>query len=61
MLQPGLTDGLELALEPATDDIDRDAPRGELINSRQLLGGNRRRPRPGQYRGNNLELFGRGQ
>ncbi len=61
MLQPGLADGLKLALEPAADNIDRHAPGSELINGRQLLGGNRRGPWPGQYRGNDLELFGRRQ
>lgn len=51
VLQPMLPDRRELALELATDDIDGDAATGELIDGRQLLGRDRRVPRPGQDRG----------
>lgn len=61
MVQPWLADGTELALEPAGHDIDRHAALGELVDGRQLLGRQRRRPRPRQDRGNHLERFSGGQ
>lgn len=61
VFQPMFADGLELALEPATDDVHRDTAIGQLIDSRQLLGRQRRLPGAGQNRRNHLELGGRCQ
>ena len=61
VLEPGLADGAELALEPAADDVDRDAAVGEMVDRGDLLGGERRVPRSGQERGDHLEPLGGGQ
>ena len=58
MFQPGLTNGLELTLEPAADDIYRDAAVGELVDGRQLLGRQGRLPRARQDRRDHLEFSG---
>lgn len=58
MLQPMLANGLELALEPATDNIHRNTAVGELVDGRQLLGRQRRLPRPRQDRRDDLEAGG---
>jgi hypothetical protein len=56
VFQPVFADGLELALEPAADDIDRHPAVGELIDGSQLLGRQRRLPRARQDRSDDLSL-----
>ena len=56
VVEPGLADRRELAAEPAADDVDGDAAVGEMVDRRDLFGGDRRVPRPRQDRGDHLEL-----
>ncbi len=48
VVEPGLADGPELAGEPARDEVDGDAPLGQFGDRGDLLGGQRRVPRPGR-------------
>jgi hypothetical protein len=59
VLEPRLADRGELALEPAADDVDRDPAVRDVIDGRELLGDDRRRPRPRQDRREDLEPRGR--
>ena len=61
MIEPELADGVELAAEPAGDDVYRDAALRQIADRRDLLGGERRVPWPGQDGGNDLERGRRGE
>ena len=61
MLQPGLADGLELAPEPPRDDVDGDAPVGQVIDGGDLLGQHHRIPRAGQDGGDDFQSLGGSQ
>ena len=61
MVEPGLADGVELAAEPAADDVDRDARVGQMADRRDLLGEQRRMPGAGQHRGDDFQLLGGGE
>ena len=61
MVEPGLADAVEFALEPAGHQVDGDPAVGELVDGRQLLGRQRRIPGAGQDGGDHLETLGGGQ
>ncbi len=55
------TNGLEFALEPAADNVHRNAAVGQLVDGRQLFRRQGGLPRPGQDRGNHFERGRRSQ
>jgi hypothetical protein len=61
VLEPGLTDCGKFTAKPSGPDVDRYASLAQVIDGGDLLGSDRRIPRPRQDRGNDLELFGRGK
>jgi len=50
---------MKLTSEPAADDIDRDAPTAQMVESGDLLGHNGWMPRTRQDRRDQLEAFRR--
>lgn len=61
MIEPEFANRGELASEPAADDIDGDAAIGQVVDGSDLLGRQRRVPRAGQDRCDNLQRCGRGK
>ena len=55
MIEPMLADGVELAAEPAADDVDRDAPVCQVVDGRNLLGRESWVPWPRQEGGDHLQ------
>lgn len=59
MLQPGLAEGGELALEPAGYDVDGEAAVGEVVGGRAELGEDAGVPEAGVDGGDDLQTLGR--
>ncbi len=58
VLQPGLAERGELALEPAADDVDREPAAGELVRRGAQLGQHAGVPEAGVDGGDDLQAFG---
>ena len=58
VLEPRLAERLELALEPAGDDVDGEAPAGDDVGGGGELGEHSGLPQPGVDGGDDLQFFG---
>lgn len=58
MVKPVLADGVKLATEPAGDEVDGNTAIGQIADGGDLLGCQRRIPRAGQDRGDDLQRRG---